>query len=156
MSHPASQDLQNHARYVPIFHFVVGPILLVNFIYSIYTLAIALRGQGTNHGAEVFDNTINLLVAFALVAFVFLARRFALTVQDRVIRLEEQLRFERLFPADLRSRIPEFTRDQFVALRFASDTELPTLARAVLDQRIHDRGAIKQMVTDWRADHFRA
>jgi hypothetical protein len=117
---------------------------------------VALRSSGANHGAEVLDNAINVLVAFALAAFAVLARSFALTVQDRVIRLEEQLRFERLFPTDLRSRIPEFTRDQFVALRFASDGELPALARAVLDQRIHDRSAIKQMVTEWRPDHFRA
>ncbi len=71
-----------------------------------------------------------------------------------MIRLEEQVRFERLFPDDLRTRIPEFTRDQFVALRFASDIGLPSLAREVLDQRIHDRSAIKQMIKEWRADHF--
>jgi hypothetical protein len=156
MSHPAAQDMKSHARYSPLFHFGVLPILLVNLIYSTYTLSMALRTSGANHTAEVLDNLLNFLVAFALASFAVLARRFALTVQDRVIRVEEQLRFERLFPADLRNRIPEFTRDQFVALRFASDSELPTLARAVLDQRIHDRGVIKQMVTEWRPDHFRA
>lgn len=156
MSHPAAQDLKSHARYVPLFHFVVLPIFLVNLLYSIYTLTMAWRAQGVHHTAEVVDNVINLLVAFALLSFAFLARFFALTVQDRVIRVEEQARFERLLPPDLRSRIPEFTRDQFVALRFASDGELPGLARSVLDQRIHDRSAIKQMITDWRADHFRA
>ena len=156
MSHPAAQDMKSHARYSPLYHFVVVPILLINLLYAIYTLSVALRASGANHAAEVLDNTINLLVAFALVGLALVARSFALTVQDRVIRLEEQLRYERLFPADLRNRIPEFTRDQFVALRFASDGELPALARAVLDQRIHDRSAIKQMITEWRADHFRA
>ena len=146
MSQPALQDVKNHARYIPLFHFVAGPILLVNFVYSI---VLAVR-------VPVWDNIDGALVGFALVVLFLAARRFVTTVQDRVIRLEEQLRFERLFPADLRSRIPEFTRDQFVALRFASDGELPTLARAVLDQRIHDRDAIKQMVQEWRADHLRA
>jgi Family of unknown function (DUF6526) len=145
MSHAPSQDLQNHPRFVPLFHFVAGPILLINLIY---TTVITVR-------YPILDNIVGLLVAFALLVLFLSARRFATTVQDRVIRLEEQLRFERLFPDDLRSRIPEFTRDQFVALRFASDHELPTLARAVLDQRIHDRSAIKQMIKEWRADYIR-
>ena len=145
MSQVASQNMKNHARYLPLFHFVAGPILLVNFIYSI-VLAVRI---------PIWDNIDGALVGLALLVLFFAGRGFATTLQDRVIRLEEQVRFERLFPADLRSRIPEFTRDQFVALRFASDGELPTLARAVLDQRIHDRNAIKQMVAEWRADHLR-
>ena len=146
MSHQPAQDLHNHPRYVPLFHFVAGPILLLNLIYS---AVVMVRDP-------ILDNIVGLLVAFALVVLFLSARRFAATVQDRVIRLEEQLRFQRLFPDDLRVRIPEFTRDQFVALRFASDQELPLLARAVLDQRIHDRSAIKQMIKEWRADYFRA
>jgi len=146
MSHTASQDIRSHSRYVPLFHFVAGPILLINLIYAI---VITVR-------YPVLDNVIAAGVAFALLVLFFSARQFATTVQDRVIRLEEQIRFVRLFPEDLQVRIPEFTRDQFVALRFASDHELPALARAVLDQRIHDRGAIKQMINEWRADHLRA
>ena len=146
MSHTAAQDIRNHARYVPLFHFVAGPILLLNLIYSI---VITVR-------YPILDNFVGAAVAFALVVLFLSARQFATTVQDRVIRLEEQIRFLRLFPADLQLRISEFTRDQFVALRFASDNELPTLARAVLDQRIHDRSAIKQMIKEWRADHLRA
>ena len=146
MSHPAPQDLKSHYRWVPFFHFVAGPILIVNFVYSI---VMVFKGA-------TWDNIDDALVGFALLLVYLAARLFANTVQDRVIRLEEQLRFERLFPTDLKMRIPEFTREQYVALRFASDNELPTLARAVLDQRIEDKGAIKQMVTEWRADHLRA
>lgn len=146
MSHAPAQDIQSHIRFVPLFHFVAGPILMLNLIYMI---VIAVR-------YPVLDNIVGALVAFALVVVFFSIRRFSTTVQDRVIRLEEQLRFHRLFPDDLRSRIPEFTRDQFVALRFASDNELPGLARAVLDQRIQDRSTIKQMIKEWRADHLRA
>jgi hypothetical protein len=145
MSQTPTQNLQNHTRWVPIYHFVVGPILLVNFVYSII---LAVR-------VPIWDNIDGALVGFALMVLFITVRTFPETVQDRVIRQEEQLRFERLLPTDLKARIPEFTRDQFVALRFASDAELPDLARAVLDQRVHDRGAIKQMVKDWRGDHFR-
>jgi len=85
----------------------------------------------------------------------FLARIFALGVQDRVIRLEERLRYARLLPDDLRARIGEFTINQLVALRFACDAELPVLARKVLDTKMNERKAIKRMVQNWRPDYQR-
>jgi hypothetical protein len=87
---------------------------------------------------------------------VFLARVFALKVQDRVIRLEERLRMERLLPADLQARIEEFSVPQLVGLRFASDAELPELARKVLDEKVKEAKAIKRMVKSWRGDFLRA
>jgi hypothetical protein len=97
-----------------------------------------------------------LLVALALVLVALYARMFALAVQDRVIRLEMQLRLQGILPADLRPRIPEFAVGQLIALRFASDAELPGLARKVLDEKLTDRKAIKKMVKDWQADLLRA
>jgi hypothetical protein len=79
-----------------------------------------------------------------------------LTVQDRVIRLEETLRMRAVLPADLQARIGELTVKQMVALRFAGDGELPDLTRQVLDGKIQDQKAIKKMVRQWRADHLRA
>jgi hypothetical protein len=81
---------------------------------------------------------------------------FALAVQDRVIRLEMQLRLQNLLPADLRPRIPEFTVSQLVALRFASDAELPDLARKTLAENLRERKAIKQLIRDWQPDNLRA
>jgi Family of unknown function (DUF6526) len=94
-------------------------------------------------------------MALALLVLAFLARIFALGVQDRVIRLEERLRYQQLLPDDLNPRINEFTINQLVALRFASDAELPALARKVLDGNMTDRKTIKQMVQNWRADYQR-
>jgi hypothetical protein len=56
----------------------------------------------------------------------------------------------------LQARIPEFDLDQLIALRFAGDTELPELARKVLDEKLSDRKAIKKMVRDWQPDLLRA
>jgi hypothetical protein len=86
----------------------------------------------------------------------FFARLFALAVQDRVIRLEERLRLERLLPPDLQPRIQDFATAQLVALRFASDAELPALARKVLAENITDRKVIKRMIQNWRPDYQRA
>ena len=80
--------------------------------------------------------SIGVLMALALFVLAFFARVFALTVQDRVIRLEMRLRLAEILPADLRPRIPEFTVGQLVSLRFAGDAELPALARKVLDEKI--------------------
>lgn len=140
------QTFKNHAKFVPLFHFVAVPILLVNFMWS---ASRAARNP-------VWETVLSLLVAVALLVTLFLARIFALRVQDRVIRLEMRLRLRELLPADLAPRIQEFTPGQLVALRFAGDRELPALARRVLDERLVDKKAIKQMVTDWQADHLRA
>jgi len=96
-----------------------------------------------------------LLAAALLIGFLY-ARLFSLRVQDRVIRLEERLRCQRLLPADLRPRIAEFTSGQLVALRFASDEELPALARKVLGEKLTERKAIKKLVKNWKPDYLRA
>jgi hypothetical protein len=67
-----------------------------------------------------------------------------------------RLRLQQLLPADLRSRIPEFTVGQLVSLRFAGDAELPDLARKVLQDKVTNRKAIKQLVRDWQPDFLRA
>lgn len=140
-----TQNYSNHRRFVPAFHFVVLPILAVNLIYSIYRVFRAFS----------WENLLLLLVAVALAIVALCARLFALKAQDRVIRLEERLRMNELLPADLRPRIGELTPDQFIALRFASDAELPELARKVLTDKIAGRDTIKKMIKDWRGDYLR-
>jgi hypothetical protein len=100
-------------------------------------------------------NAMYLLLMIAVFLLFWYARVFAIGVQDRVIRLEERLRFERVLPDPLKPRIGDFTVAQLVGLRFASDAELPALAQEVLDQNIEDRDEIKKKVTDWRADYNR-
>jgi uncharacterized protein DUF6526 len=140
------QSFQNHAKFFPPFHFVVLPILLINIVSSIVHLV---------HDFSV-RSVISLLVAIALLLLAFSARVMALTVQDRVIRLEMRLRMLQVLPADMRPRIGEFTVNQLVSLRFAGDTELPELARKVLQDKITERKAIKQLVRDWQPDLLRA
>jgi len=148
------QNFSNHAKFVPMFHFFLLPALLLNLIWAVrwfFPLQV-----NTMFGFQVFmGHLVNLMVAIALIVMAFLARTFALGVQDRVIRLEERIRYERLLPEDLKPRIGEFTINQLVALRFACDAELPALARKVLDAKISERKAIKQMVQNWRPDYQR-
>ncbi|MGD0841514.1 MAG: DUF6526 family protein [Candidatus Acidiferrales bacterium] len=140
------QSFEHHGRYVPAFHFFVLPVLLVNAVHVL----IELR-----HGIS-FDSIMRALVGVAILILAFCARTFALTVQDRVIRLEMQLRLAELLSGELKGRIGQFTLEQLVGLRFASDAELPDLARRVLDEKMTDRAAIKKLVKNWRADYLRA
>jgi Family of unknown function (DUF6526) len=142
-----AQTFENHGRLVPLFHFFALPVFGLNLVQSV----IHWWKTGFH-----FDGLVSVLVAAALIALALCARIFALTVQDRVIRLEERQRFERLLPAEMQGRIGEFTVSQIVSLRFASDAELPGLAKRVADEKLNDRKAIKRLIKDWRADHLRA
>ena len=141
------QDFSNHTRVVPAFHMVALPILLLNLIDQIYRIF---------HLGLSFDTAVAVLLAVALIIVALYARLFALTVQDRVIRLEMRLRLEQVLPADLKPRIPQFTVNQLVSLRFASDAELPDLVRRVLDEKMDNRKSIKQLINTWIADYLRA
>jgi len=82
-------------------------------------------------------------------------RIFALTAQDRLIRLEMRLRLKEILPNDLRGRILELTPDQLIGLRFASDAEMPDLVREVLTNGIQEREVIKRKIRDWQGDYLR-
>jgi len=140
------QNFANHSRLVPPYHMFVIPIFMINFIWRLVQLKDGIT----------FASIMNVLLAIAFVILVLYARLFTLTVQDRVIRLEMRMRLERLLPADLRSRIPEFTVAQLISLRFAGDEELATLARQVLDEKLNDRKSIKRRIKNWQADLLRA
>jgi len=140
------QNLENHVRFVPLYHLLLTLLLLVNLVVQVRVLLLGfseLRMAG-------------LCVAVALLLLFFYARQFAVTVQDRVIRLEQRLRMERLLPADLMGRFGEFEPQQLVALRFAGDGELPDLARRVLAGELRSNAQIKQQIKDWQADWLRA
>lgn len=139
------QNFKNHARFVTAYHFVAGPIFLVNAGWALYGLTAGIT----------FDAVLNALVAISLVILFLFARVFALKAQDRVIRLEMQLHMREVLPDDLHSRIKDFTVPQMVGLRFASDAELPDLARKVLDEKLTNVTEIKKLITDWKGDYDR-
>jgi hypothetical protein len=143
------QNFANHRKFVPVYHFVAFGILVVNFLWSLFRLISGLPG------VPFFDRLLAALAAFALLVLIWYARVFPLKAQDRVIRLEETLRMERLLPPDLRAGIGELRPGQLIALRFASDEELPELTRAVLEEKIASSDEIKKRIRNWRADHFR-
>jgi hypothetical protein len=144
MSENAPQNFANHAKWDPPFHFFLAPISLLFFLYT----CVHLYRHPDVHSLILLAGAITAIVA------VFKMRLYSLKVQDRVIRLEERLRLATLLPDNLRSRIGELSEGQLIALRFASDAELPVLAKRALDEKL-SRADIKKAIVSWRADYLR-
>lgn len=138
------QNLANHTRFHPPFHFVLLPILASNVIVRI---VLAVRSFSA---LAVWD----AIIALAIVFIALFARFYGLRNQDRIIRLEERLRLERILPDDLRARVGELRTRQLIGLRFCSDDELADACRAALAEKA-DTKAIKQRVRNWRPDYMR-
>lgn len=138
------QSYANHRRLDPMYHVALFGAFAANIVI---TLVALIRHPG---GAATWA----FVMAIALLLFFFKLRSYALHNQDRLIRLEERLRLERLLPEDLKARLSDLRVNQLVGLRFASDAELAELARAALAENL-DLEAIKKRIQTWRPDTFR-
>lgn len=139
------QTYVSHARYFPPIHFFASPILAINALWALVEFFKA-PAVGTGRAA---------LVALALAVLVVAARVMALRVQDRVIRLEETLRLERLLGAERRFDIEKLTLKQLIGLRFAPDPEVPHLVERIQGGELQTDDDVKRAIQHWRADFLR-
>jgi len=137
------QSYATHRRFLPLYHFVLIPLLGINLIVRI---VYAVRHAGARL------NWWEVVIAFALLLFALLARFMTLRVQDRLIALEESIRLARCLPDDLRARLGELRTRHLVALRFCDDAEVADLTRAVLNGEAQTPGDIKKRIKTWRPD----
>ena len=151
MAETKPQTLANHTRWDPLFHFFVIPIFVLALILSLVHFFAHITSSDLR---EQVHAVLLILLATAFLILAFKVRLYALKVQDRVIRLEEQLRLMRLLPEPLRSRIPELTEGQLCGLRFASDAELAKLAERAMNEKL-SRADIKKSIQTWRPDYWR-
>src|SRR5438105_550697 len=133
MADNAPQSAESHTRWDPLFHFFLLPVFVLALLLTIVHLVAHFSHSDFR---DNFHACMLIVLASALLVAVFKIRLYSLKVQDRVIRLEERLRLAMLLPENLRSRIPELTIGQLVALRFASDAELPALAARALNEKL--------------------
>ncbi len=144
MAEKRPQTFENHIRLDPVFHFFLVPLSASTFVAAVWH-------------AVLHPDIASFWLALGALLFVFAVLRiriYALKVQDRVIRLEETLRLTALLPDSRRARIGELTLGQLVALRFASDAELPALATKALDEKLAPKD-IKKSIRVWRPDYLR-
>jgi hypothetical protein len=144
MAEASPQNFANHTRYDPFFHFFILPVFSLLLLASIVHLFMR----------PGLHSAVLVIVALAMAAIIFKLRLYPLKVQDRVIRLEERLRLATLLDPTLRPRIAEFNESQLIALRFASDAELPALAVRALNEKLAAT-EIKRAIQHWRPDNWR-
>ena len=144
---PAPQNFKNHTRFDPVWHFFLLPLLLINIAFAI----TATVRHWPDH-----PHMFPWLVVMSIVLFMAVgkARGHSLKVQDRIIRLEEKLRFAALLPPDLLARSQSLTEAQYIGLRFASDAEVQALVKRTLDENLTQK-QIKESINTWRPDYFR-
>jgi hypothetical protein len=141
-----TQNYQNHVRWYPLAHFIITPLLLLNLIWQIVRLI----------QEPSWDRAENLLLAVAIMLLSLAARIQTLAVQNRVIRLEESLRYKEILPPDLALQAELLPTGTKIALRFASDKELPELVQKAINGEFKDSKEIKLAVKNWRGDYLRA
>ena len=140
----SEQNFKNHTRLVPLYHGLSFLLILAGLIGSVINLMHS--DASSNYSAAL------LVVVFIVLTFLFFfARLFALKAQDRAIRAEENFRFYILTgkPLDKQLRM-----GQIIALRFASDEEMPALAKRAVDEKLSQK-EIKMAIKNWRGDYHR-
>jgi hypothetical protein len=151
MAENEPQSFAHHTRWDPLFHFFLLPVFAFGLIMALIHFFAHMMDSDFRDNFHAF---LLIVLAAALLVAVTKIRTYSLRVQDRVIRLEERLRLSQLLPEPLRSRIPELTVGQLVALRFASDGEIPKLVERTLKENL-SRSDIKKAIQAWRPDNLR-
>ncbi|PGY08057.1 DUF6526 family protein [Bacillus sp. AFS031507] len=137
-----NQNYKNHRRFHPLFHYILSLLLLLTLVVAIWLI---IR-NGISLSAILF-----LAIVIILVIMFLLIRQYPLKAQDRAIRAEENLRHYVLTGKLLDARL---TIGQIIALRFASDAELPELSEKAASQNLSP-DEIKKQITNWKADYDR-
>ena len=141
-----AQNYANHRRNVPIYQFVLFPMIALSLIGSFVNLY-----QSWGDHQRQYSSSLIVVVVVCLLLLFFLARLFPLKAQDRAIRAEENLRHYVMTGKLLN---PKLTVRQIIGLRFASDQEFVELAGRAVEENLTE-DAIKKAVKNWRADTYR-
>ena len=141
----AEQNYSNHTRWNQLFHFVVQPLLVLNFLSHLVRFIMA----------PSYALGFWTLLGVTLILLAISARLQALKAQDRLIRLEERLRYKEVLTPELAAKAANLRVGQIIALRFASDAELAGLVERTLNGEFAKTKEIKQAIKDWRGDYLR-
>jgi hypothetical protein len=123
------QDYNNYRKYYPLHHFIFYPLLAAAIFWTF------------NNSRKEPDNStlwLGLTIVLLFIAFLSLMMRqhYGLKNQDRIARLELRLRYFQLTHKRLEEFENKLSMKQLLALRFASDEELPVLVQKAADENI--------------------
>ncbi|WRP07190.1 DUF6526 family protein [Rossellomorea aquimaris] len=138
------QNYENHSKIDPAYHFGIG-------ILSLITLILTITFFVKNVGTETLLSFVVLFVVLTIILTGIKLRTYALQLQDRIIRTEENFRYFRLTG---KSPDAGLSLKQMIALRFAPDEEFPVLVERAVTENLSPND-IKKAIQNWRADHHR-
>lgn len=142
-----TQNFKNHAKYVPLYHFITPTVILAVIIGSGVNLYDACMNETGFYSASLIS-----VLSIVLMVIWFYVRAFALKAQDRAIRAEENFRYFVSTGKPFDSRL---TTRQIIGLRFAGDDEFVALAKRAVDENLTEK-QIKMAIQNWKADNYRA
>lgn len=142
-----AQNFKNHAKFVPLYHFITPTVILAIIIGSGVNLYDACKNETGLYSASLIS-----LLSIVLLVIWFYVRAFALKAQDRAIRAEENFRHYVATGKPFDSRL---TTRQIIGLRFAGDDEFVALAKRAVDENLTEK-QIKMAIQNWKADNYRA
>lgn len=143
----ANQSLSNHRRYYIPHHFIFYPVVSILLVISLYKVVI-------DKGNRDIWLIIGLLVILLGWLSFMMRQHYALTCQDRIVRLEMRLRYYQITGKRLEDIEHLISFDQLASLRFASDEELIRLIEKTLVENLSPRD-IKAAIRYWNADNMR-
>ena len=142
----SQQNYSNHRQWVPMYHFILSTLIVLVFIGSLVNLFATV-----NAGSGIYSASLITALTLAVSLNFFYLRAFPLKAQDRIIRLEENLRYKEITGEKLN---PKLNVRQIIGLRFASDEEVVELAKKAVAENMSEAD-IKKAVKNWRADTYR-
>lgn len=141
------QDYANHVRYYTPHHFILYPLLLALLVISVVMMY-------KNENESLVWKLFAVSIAISGWISFMMRQHYALTVQNRVVRLEMRVRYFQLTGKRLDLLEDRLSFGQIAALRFSSDDELPVLLQKTLDENLSPK-LIKQQIRNWNPDHMR-
>lgn len=138
------QNIKNHSRYIPLWHFIIPVVMVALLTGGIVNL---VHADAHHH----YSAALIVIIGILFVGFYWYTRWFALRAQDRAIRAEENLRHFVLTGKPLDGRL---RMGQIIALRFASDEEMPSLTKRAVEEQLSSKD-IKRAIKTWKPDHNR-
>ncbi|WP_346238886.1 DUF6526 family protein [Niabella insulamsoli] len=139
------QNYSNHVRFYAPHHFVFYPLTAVLTFIAGYKAA---KEEGT-----IWFFVTALLIVLIWVAFM-MRQHYALTLQNRIVRLEMRHKYSMLTGKDFEPMEEKLSFEQIAALRFASDEELVPLVVRTIKENLSPK-TIKESIVSWKADHMR-
>jgi hypothetical protein len=141
------QNFKNHVRYYIPHHFIFYPVVLLLMVLCIYF-------------STKYEDQQPIWIVLSVILFLIgwlsymLRQHYALMNQDRIVRSELRLRYYLLTKKRLELLEHKLSLKQLLALRFASDEELPELVEEAVDTNLSPK-EIKQSIKNWNPDYMR-